>query len=81
VAEYDRVGCETRGAGGHPVQRLGPGHRAGQVQPAQRDAGVGGVHVGVDESRGDERPVEFDRLVGGRRVRGRAEPVDPTVGE
>ena len=47
--------------------------------PAEREPGAGGVHVRVDEGRGEQRALARDRAVGGRRIAGGAEPGDPAV--
>ena len=58
------------GRRGDPVQRDGERRRAGEVEPGQRQAGGGGVHVRVDEGGRDPGVVEVDDDVGGQRVGG-----------
>ncbi len=63
-AEQDAAGALARGVGGHPVQAGGQARDAGQVELGLQEAGGHGVHVGVDEGRGDPGAVEVDDLVG-----------------
>ena len=65
-------------AGGlDPPQAVGQAGRAGEVEPGQGQPGRGGVHVGVDERRGDQRAGEVDHLVGRRAATGWRVVADP----
>ncbi len=61
--------AEGGGERGDPVQRLGERGAVGEVEAGEREAGGGGVHVGVDEGGGDQGAVQFDDLVDGVGVR------------
>ncbi len=50
-----------------------------QVETGQGEAGVGGMHVGVDECWGDQCAVELNHPVADGRVVFLAEPGDPSV--
>ena len=61
-----RIGRPARGP--RRVPRPGAARRrasgAAQVQPGERQPGRGGVHVGVDERRCDQRTVQVDDRIG-----------------
>ena len=66
------------------AQALGQRPGAGQVEPGQRQAGVQGVHVGVDEAGDHQRTGEVDHPIGPSGVVDRvlaAEPADGAVGD
>ncbi len=68
MADEDAAGLLAGGEGGDGGQGGGQRGGAGEVEAGEREAGGGGVRVGVDEGRGDQGAVEFDDLVGGPRV-------------
>ena len=68
-----------RPAGGlHLLQAVGEAGCSGEVEAGEGEPGRGGVHVGVDEGRGDQGAGQVDDLVGlARDLRGvRADPGD-----
>ena len=58
---------------------VGEAHARVEVEPGERQAGCRGVHVGVDEGRGEQGALPREHAVGGRRLGRRSEPGDAAV--
>jgi hypothetical protein len=79
VAEHHRVAGQQRGVPAHPVQDLLGRTSVCKIEPLQRQAGIGGVQVSVDEGGRDGAALHVDHRIGGRGIVPCAEPCDPVT--